>query len=290
MAARKHLLVLLTLFTAACTTACTVAQGGTPSPAPQVASTTPVEKESSTKVRAVVDGRTVELANGIRARISLLAEPSSCAAPAALEFATKTLLDEEVRVTSITPGEVSLTLPDGVDFALLAVKNGVLRTTGVDGGPLIAAEREASQAKLGLWAQDCPISTPAPPPSTTRTTTTSTTPPPPPPPPVPPCVVAYRVNGEWPGGFQAEVTVRNVSTALIDGWTLRWRFPDGQTVTQMWNAQVTQSGADVSATNASYTALLVPEGSVTIGFNGSVNGANSSPSSFTLNGTTCTTG
>src|SRR5215217_7296421 len=106
MAARKHLLVLLTLFTAACT----VEQGGSPSPAPPVASSTPVEKESSTKVRAVLDGRTVELADGTRARISLLAEPSSCAAPAALEFATKTLLDKEVRVSSITPGEVSLVL------------------------------------------------------------------------------------------------------------------------------------------------------------------------------------
>ena len=277
------MLVLLTLFTAACT----VEQGGTPSPAPQVASSTPAEKVPSTKVHAVLDGRTVELADGTRARISMLAEPTSCAAPAALEFATKTLLDKEVRVSSITPGEVSLVLPDGTDFALLAVRSGMLRTAGVDGGPLTEAESEASQAKLGLWAQGCPSSTPpstpAPPPVTPPATTT-------PEPPPPPCVVAYRVNTEWPGAFQAEVTVRNVSGALINGWTLRWRFPDGQTVTQMWNAQLSQSGADVSVANAGYTALIVPGGSVSLGFNGSVNGANSSPSSFTLNGVTCTTG
>ncbi|NKE62816.1 hypothetical protein FXN61_41280 [Lentzea sp. PSKA42] len=280
MAARKHLLVLLmTLLTAACT----AEHGGTPFPVPRATSASPAGNAPSTKVRAVVDGRTVELADGTRARISLLAEPASCGAAAALEFATKTLLDKEVRVSSITPGEISLMLQDGTDYALLAVTNGILRTTGVDGGPLTAAETKAAQAKLGLWAKDCSTS-PAPPPVSTSTN------PPPPPPPAPPCVVVYRVNSEWPGAFQADVTVRNVSGALIDGWTLRWRFADGQTVSQMWNATVSQSSADVSVTNAAYNALIVSNGSVTLGFNGSVNGANSAPASFTLNGTACTRG
>ncbi|GAB2804649.1 cellulose binding domain-containing protein [Lentzea nigeriaca] len=230
-------------------------------------------------MRAVLDGRTVDLADGTRARISLLAEPSSCAAAAALEFATKTLLDKDVRVSSITPGEVSLVLPDGTDFALLAVRSGMMRTSGVDGGPLTEAETKAQQAKLGLWSQDCPTSTSPPAPITTT-----------PPPPAPPCVVVYRVNSEWPGAFQAEVTVRNVSGALINGWTLRWRFADGQTVTQLWNATVSQSGADVTVTNAAYTALIVPDGSVSVGFNGSVTGPNSAPAAFTLNGAPCTTG
>lgn len=266
-------MVLLTLFA----TACTAAQGGTPSPAPRVSSSAAAEAGPSTKVRAVLDGRTVELADGTRARISLLAEPSSCTAAAARDFTTKTLLDKEVRVSSITPGEVSLVLPDGTDFALLAVRSGMLRTTGVDGGPLTEAETAASQAKLGLWAQDCPTSTPAPPATST-------------PPPAPSCVVVYRVTSEWPGAFQGEVTVRNVSGALIDGWTLRWRYADGQTVTQMWNAVVSQSGADVTVANAGYTALIVPNGSVSLGFNGSVSGTNSMPDAFTLNGAPCLSG
>ncbi|MEV6238507.1 cellulose binding domain-containing protein [Lentzea sp. NPDC051838] len=285
MAARKHLLVLLTLLT----TACTAEQGGTPSPAPQSSSPSP-DKETSTKVRAVIDGRTVELADGTKARISLLAEPPSCNAAAALEFATKTLLDKEVQVGSITPGEITLRMEDGTDYAMLAVKNGILRTTGVDGGPMTEAESKASKGKLGLWGKDCPTSTTPPP---TPASTPATQPPAaqtPPAPPSPPCVVVYRVNSTWPGSFQAEVTVRNVSGKLIDGWTLRWRFPDGQTVAQMWNASVSQTGADVTVTNAGYTALLVPDGSVSLGFNGSVNGANSVPSSFTLNGSACTTG
>lgn len=275
-------MVLLTLII--CATACTAEQVGAPRPAPRISAPPSVENLPSTKVRSVVDGRTVELADGTRARISLLAEPASCNAAAALEFATKTLLDKEVRVSSITPGEVSLILPDGTDFALAAVSAGVLRTSGVDGGPLMEAETQASKAKIGLWAQECPTSTPAPPPPVTSTSTSAA------PPPAPPCVVAYRINSTWPGAFQAEVTIRNVSGALINGWALRWRFPDGQTITQMWNATASQSGADVTATNAGYTALIVPDGSISIGFNGSINGLNSVPDAFTLNGAACTVG
>jgi hypothetical protein len=231
-------------------------------------------------VRTVVDGRTVELADGTRARISLLAEPTSCAAPAALDFAKKALLDKEVRVSSITPGEVSLALPDGTDYALLAVQYGFLRTTGVDGGPLVEAESKAQKAELGLWAQgDCPRST-APPPSSTSTAA----------PPAAPCIVVYRITNQWPGAFQADVTIRNISGALVEGWTVRWRFADGETVTQLWNGTVSQSGADVSVTNAGYNALIVKDGSVTFGFNGSATGPISAPGSFSVNGTACTTG
>ncbi len=282
MTARKHLSVLLALL-AACT-ACTAEHDGRPSAAPRLSAPPSAEQESLTKVRTVLDGRTIELQDGTRARVSLLAAPTSCAAGAALEFATKTLLGKEVRVNSITPGEVSLALADGTDYALLAVREGVLRTQGVDGGPLTVAESAAAQEKLGLWAQDCSTSTP-PSPSVAPTSETPTSEAPPPPP--PPCAVTYKVNTEWPGAFQAEVIVRNTSDALINGWTLRWRFTDGQKVTQMWNATVAQNGGDVSVVNADYTALLVPGGTVSLGFNGAASGENSTPSGFTLNGVAC---
>ncbi|MET9231664.1 cellulose binding domain-containing protein [Lentzea sp. NPDC003310] len=274
MAARKHILVLLTLLVAGCT----APQDGRPLPAPNASSSDATTKEPTVKVRAVVDARTVELANGTRARVSLLAEPSPCAAAAALDFATKTLRDKEVHVSSITPGEVSLALPDGNDYALLAVQYGFLRTTGVDGGPLVEAENKAQQAKLGLWAQgDCPSST-APPTSAA------------PPPPAAPCVVVYRVTSQWAGAFQAEVTIRNVSGALVEGWTVAWRFGGGETVAQLWNGTVSQSGADVSVANAAYNALIVKDGSVTFGFNGSATGPTSPPGAFSVNGAACTAG
>ncbi|GHH29963.1 cellulose binding domain-containing protein [Lentzea cavernae] len=272
MAPRKHFLVLLTLFVAGCT----ASQDGRPLPASQTPPPSTAEQGQSTKVRTVVDARTVELADGTRARISLLAEPASCAAAAAVDFATKTLLEKEVRVSSITPGEVSLMLPDGTDYALLAVRSGVLRAAGGDGGPLVEAETKASQAKLGLWAQgDCSTSTPPP---------TTTAPPP------PSCVVVYRITNQWAGAFQAEVTVRNVSGALVEGWTVRWRFAEGESVAQLWNGTASQSGVNVSVTNADYNALIVAEGSVSFGFNGSATAPSSPPTSFSLNGAACTTG
>lgn len=287
MAARQHLLVLLILLTAACTT---VEHPGTPQAVRSSTNPSNIDEQPSTKVRAVLDGRTVELADGTQARVSLVAAPSSCAAPAALEFAKKTLLEKEVRVSSITPGEVSVALSDGTDYALLAVRNGILRTEGVDGGPLTDAESLASQAKLGLWAQECATPAPSQRPTTTPPPAAAPTKTTPPAPPTPPCAVTYRMASQWPGAFQAEVTVRNISGALVEGWTLRWRFADGQTVTQMWNATPAQDGATVSVTNASYTALITPGGTVSFGFNGAARGANTAPTLFTLNGAACRAG
>ena len=104
------------------------------------------------------------------------------------------------------------------------------------------------------------------------------------------CAVAYRVAGQWQGGFQGEVTIRNTGSAPVSGWSLRWSFANGQTVSQMWNATPTQSGAQVTATNAGWNAMIAPGGSTSLGFIGSWNGTNTAPTAFTLNGSACTTG
>ena len=148
--ARKHLMVLMILLTAACT-----------APAPEPAERSPLRSSPRTEqrpqgvpVRGVVDGRTVEFANGVRLRISMLAPPAACWAAAALDFAKKTLLNQPVRLSSITPGEVNLQLPDGTDYALLAVRQGVLRAQGA-AGPLAEAETAAARENLGLWGPPC---------------------------------------------------------------------------------------------------------------------------------------
>ena len=102
------------------------------------------------------------------------------------------------------------------------------------------------------------------------------------------CSVGYRVIGEWPGGFQGEITLRNTGAAAVDGWTLGFAFADGQTVTNMWGGTATQSGGAVSVTPASYTSTIAAGGSVTVGFTGTLTGANAAPAAFTLNGATCT--
>jgi hypothetical protein len=101
------------------------------------------------------------------------------------------------------------------------------------------------------------------------------------------CRVTYAVTNQWQGGFGASVTLTNLGDPL-NAWTLRWTFANGQTVTQGWGGNFSQSGAQVTVTNASWNGSLGTNATVTPGFNGSWTGSNSTPASFTLNGVTCT--
>ncbi|WP_328336607.1 cellulase family glycosylhydrolase [Streptomyces violaceus] len=101
------------------------------------------------------------------------------------------------------------------------------------------------------------------------------------------CGVGYRVTSSWPGGFQGEIVLRNTGTSAINGWTLRWAFPDSQRITNLWGGTATQSGSEVSVAAASYTATIPAAGSVTLGFTATRSTANPSPTTFTLNGATC---
>ncbi|MEU9918528.1 cellulase family glycosylhydrolase [Streptomyces sp. NPDC051001] len=103
------------------------------------------------------------------------------------------------------------------------------------------------------------------------------------------CSVGYRVVGEWQGGFQGEITIRNTGTAAVNGWTLGFSFANGQTVSNMWGGTPTQTGAAVSVTPASYTSTIPAAGSVTVGFIGTKGATNTAPAAFTLSGSACTT-
>ncbi|MFB9235794.1 arabinofuranosidase catalytic domain-containing protein [Plantactinospora siamensis] len=103
------------------------------------------------------------------------------------------------------------------------------------------------------------------------------------------CSVSYTVSSSWPGGFNANVSVTNLGDP-VGSWRLTWNFTAGQTVTQAWNATVTQSGSAVTAANVSYNGSIGTGGSQQFGFNGSQTGANPVPTSFALNGVTCTGG
>ncbi|MGW6443081.1 cellulase family glycosylhydrolase [Lentzea sp. NPDC055074] len=103
----------------------------------------------------------------------------------------------------------------------------------------------------------------------------------------PGCKVDYTVPSQWQGGFTANVAVTNVGDR-VNGWRLTWTWPSGQQVSQAWNATVTSSGAQATAADAGYNAVIEPNSTVSFGFNGSWSGANTAPTSFALNGVTCT--
>ncbi len=103
------------------------------------------------------------------------------------------------------------------------------------------------------------------------------------------CSVTYTLSGQWPGGFGANVTVKNLGDP-ISAWTLAWSYPAGQQVTQIWNATVTQNGSTVTAKNVSYNGSVATGATVSFGFNGSWTSSNPAPTGFSLNGTACTGG
>ncbi len=100
------------------------------------------------------------------------------------------------------------------------------------------------------------------------------------------CSVGYATT-DWNTGFTATVSITNTGTTAINGWTLRFSFAGGQTVSQGWSATVSQSGAAVTATNLSYNGTIAPGATVSFGFNGTHNGSNPKPTAFTVNNTTC---
>jgi hypothetical protein len=86
------------------------------------------------------------------------------------------------------------------------------------------------------------------------------------------CTATESITNSWSGGFQANVTVSNNGTAPISAWTVTGAFPGGQTLANSWNATVTQSGAQLTATNAGYNGTIAAGGNTSWGM--TVNGAN----------------
>jgi len=81
------------------------------------------------------------------------------------------------------------------------------------------------------------------------------------------CTATARVVSSWSGGFTGEVTVTNTTTSTSRGWRVGWSWPGNQRATSAWSAQLTQSGASVTGSNADYNGALPPSGKATFGFN-----------------------
>ncbi|GIJ30913.1 cellulose binding domain-containing protein [Micromonospora sediminimaris] len=129
-----------------------------------------------------------------------------------------------------------------------------------------------------------------PPPNPTTPPPNPTTPPPSPTTPPPgggACRVTAEVNA-WNNGLTEQITITNTGNSTINGWSLVFTLPGGQTITGGWNASYSPTSGQVTARNMSYNGTLAPNASVGIGFQATHTGNTAEPSSFTLNGATCT--
>src|SRR5579863_8047418 len=85
----------------------------------------------------------------------------------------------------------------------------------------------------------------------------------------------YSIVNQWPGGFQAAITIQNTGSTPWSGWTLTWTFPNGQTISGLWNGAASQSGSNVTVQNLSYDGSIPAGGSYNgVGFTGIWNGTN----------------
>jgi len=125
-----------------------------------------------------------------------------------------------------------------------------------------------------------------PPPTTPATTPPTTSPT------TPPASGGCRVAGTvsaWSTGLTESITITNSATTAINGWSLAFTLPSGQSITSGWNATYTPTSGAVTAKNVSYNAAIAPGASVSIGFQATHTGNAAKPTSFTLNGTPCST-
>ena len=105
------------------------------------------------------------------------------------------------------------------------------------------------------------------------------------------CDVTYQAN-HWTerpgaGGFQADVTITNLGDP-IDGWTLSFALPAGQTFRHGWGGQYTiLPPGGVSVGNLPWNAQLGTGQSTWVGFLGTWSGSFTVPTTFRVNGVVC---
>lgn len=105
----------------------------------------------------------------------------------------------------------------------------------------------------------------------------------------PTCRVDRTVRS-WNTGTTVDLTLTNTGSTPINGWTLEFPLPLGQTVISDWNTDLTQGSNTITATNASHNSTLSPGASITLGYLADHTGDAAPPPRFTLNGDACTIG
>jgi hypothetical protein len=94
------------------------------------------------------------------------------------------------------------------------------------------------------------------------------------------CSLSSSLVTSWDGGYQLQLTVTNTGSSPITGWTSAFMFGDtSESISDSWDAVVTQTGEQVTAVNESYNGSLSAGGSTTFGM--TVNGSNPALSALT---------
>ncbi|NUU16288.1 chitinase [Cellulomonas humilata] len=98
----------------------------------------------------------------------------------------------------------------------------------------------------------------------------------------------FTSAGDWGTGHQVNVKVTNSGTTVVNGWTIEFDLPAGDTISSSWDADVTRSGNHYTAKNKTWAPTLAPGASLTWGY--VATGPFKSPTTCSINGVACTGG
>ena len=102
------------------------------------------------------------------------------------------------------------------------------------------------------------------------------------------CHVSYLDQNDWGTGFTGNLSITNNGSTAWTSWTITWSYNGNQQIYTSWNGNYTQTGQQVSISNASWNGSVPAGGTVgTIGWNANYTGTNSNPTTFYVNGVAC---
>jgi len=101
------------------------------------------------------------------------------------------------------------------------------------------------------------------------------------------CSVVYQVTDDWGSGFVANVTITHHFETTLEGWSLEYRFPGNQVISNAWNGVAVQTGTAVAVEDADWNSSVAPDVPVSFGFQASYSGTNGTPGEYALNDVVC---
>jgi lysophospholipase L1-like esterase len=214
------------------------------------------------------------------ARLSTLIDHITATAPDAEVFVAQIIplgnasLETQVRTfNAAIPGIVSSKAAAGKHVHLVDMHSALTATDLADGVHPNAGGYDKMAAVWFSALQSVPgsIGTPGAGPSSSASPTASRTPSSPPPTGTRSCSATYSVASQWQTGFQTNVTL-TAGASAINGWTVSWRFGNGQTISSSWNVTLSTSGAAITASNVGFNGALAAGATAQFGFIGTWNG------------------
>ncbi len=86
----------------------------------------------------------------------------------------------------------------------------------------------------------------------------------------------------------AGIAITYNGSQAINSWTLTFAYSGNQQIVSTWSSVVTQSGQNVTMTNAAWNGTIAPGATLSgPGFNANYTGTDVNPTVFYLNGMLC---